>query len=96
MATQRLSLVRNFPRLEVTESVDLLASEFVAKSNLPPFASDDAFHIAVATIYELDYLLTWNCKHIANPKIQRKLREIAQSFGYKLPTICTPFELTGE
>lgn len=96
MAAQRLSIVKDFPLLEVTKSVDLLASEFIAKSNLPPFASYDAFHIAIATINELDYLLTWNCKHIANPKIQRKLTEIAQSLDYKLPTICTPYQLQGE
>ena len=93
IATKRLEILRDFPLLEVTESVDELASEFMTKSNLPPKASDDAVHIAVATIHRLDYLLTWNCKHIANAQIQRKLREICFDLGYKLPTICTPYEL---
>ncbi len=95
MAAQRLSIVKDFPSLEVTKISVKLASEFIAKSNLPPSAYDDAIHIAIATINELDYLLTWNCKHIANAQIQKKLREIAESFSYKLPTICTPVELTG-
>jgi predicted nucleic acid-binding protein len=96
IATKRLEIVRDFPLLEVTESVNELASEFMAKSNLPPKASDDAVHIAVATIHGLDYLLIWNCKHIANAQIQKKLTEICLDLGYKLPTICTPYELMGE
>ncbi len=56
----------------------------------------DAIHIATATIHNMNYLLTWNCKHIANPQIQQKLREISLNFGYQLPVICTPYELLGE
>lgn len=96
IATKRLEIVRDFPLLEVTEAVDELASEFMTKSNLPPKASDDAVHIAIATIHRLDYLLTWNCKHIANAQIQRKLTEICFDLGYKLPMICTPYELMGK
>jgi len=96
IATKRLEIVRDFPLLEVTEAVDELASEFMTKSNLPPKASDDAVHIAIATIHRLDYLLTWNCKHIANSQIQRKLTKICCDLGYKLPMICTPYELMGK
>ena len=66
------------------------------KSSLPPKAADDALHIAVATVYGLDYLLTWNCRHIANAQIQKKLLQISNDAGYELPTICTPYELMGE
>lgn len=66
------------------------------KSSLPSKAADDALHIAAATIYDLDYLLTWNCKHIANAQIQKKLNQISSDFGYELPTLCTPYELMGE
>ncbi|MFM7220961.1 MAG: DNA-binding protein [Nodosilinea sp.] len=58
--------------------------------------SDDAVHIALATVNSLNYLLTWNCKHIANAQIRRKLLEICSDFGYTLPIICTPYELMGE
>jgi hypothetical protein len=44
----------------------------------------------------MDYLLTWNCKHIANAQIQRKLAEISLDFGYRLPILCTPYELLGD
>lgn len=55
----------------------------------------DAIHIAAATVHGLDYLLTGNCKHIANAQIQGKLAEISFDFGYELPILCTPYELLG-
>ena len=96
MARKRLEILQGIPVLELTESVRDLGIQFLTKSNLPAKAADDAIHIAVATVQELDYLLTWNCKHIANAQIQRKLSEISLDFGYKLPIICTPYELMGE
>ncbi|ACC82952.1 type II toxin-antitoxin system VapC family toxin [Nostoc punctiforme] len=96
IATKRLEIVRDFPLLEVSEAVQNLAAQFLAKSSLPPKAADDALHIAVATVYGLDYLLTWNCKHIANAQIQKKLAQISLDAGYELPTLCTPYELMGE
>jgi predicted nucleic acid-binding protein len=73
MANRRLEILHDFPLLEVNEDVQSLAAQFLTKSNLPPKASDDALHIGVATFYGIDYLLTWNCKHIANAQIQKKL-----------------------
>jgi predicted nucleic acid-binding protein len=96
MASRRLEILRNFPLLEIDQAVQQLAAQFLSKSNLPPKASDDALHIAAATVYGLDYLLTWNCKHIANAQIQKKLLQISLDAGYELPTICTPYELMGE
>ncbi|MEL6439333.1 MAG: type II toxin-antitoxin system VapC family toxin [Cyanobacteria bacterium J06621_8] len=96
MATRRLEILRDFPLLAVSEAAQTLAALFLAKSNLPPKAADDALHIAVATVYGLDYLLTWNCKHIANAQIQKKLSQISNEAGYELPIICTPYELMGE
>ncbi|MCY7391967.1 MAG: type II toxin-antitoxin system VapC family toxin [Leptolyngbyaceae cyanobacterium CAN_BIN12] len=96
IAAQRLEILRDFPLLEVDQAVQNLAAQFLSQSNLPPKASDDALHIAAATVYGLDYLLTWNCKHIANARIQKKLVQISLNAGYELPTICTPYELMGE
>jgi predicted nucleic acid-binding protein len=95
IAANRLEVLRGFPLLELSPAVQDLAAEFCLRSNLPPKASDDAVHIAAATVHGMDYLLTWNCKHIANAQIQRKLSEIGLDFGYELPTICTPYELMG-
>ncbi|NEO47253.1 MAG: type II toxin-antitoxin system VapC family toxin [Moorea sp. SIO4A3] len=96
IANRRLELLINFPLLEVNEAAQNLAAKFLSKSNLPPKATDDALHIALATVYGLDYLLTWNCKHIANAQIQKKLAQISFDAGYELPIICTPYELMGE
>ena len=93
IAKQRLEILNEFPLLEVNEIVEDLAAQFLSKSSLPPKAADDAIHIATATVYGLDYLLTWNCKHIANAQIQKKLLQISFNAGYELPTICTPYEL---
>lgn len=96
IALKRLEIVNGLPLVELNQSVRSLAAQFLARSNLPPKASDDAVHIAAATVHGLDYLLTWNCKHIANAQIQRKLEEISLDFGYQLPVICTPYELLGD
>lgn len=96
MAIKRLEILQNLPVLQLNEAVQDLGMQFLTRSNLPAKASDDAIHIAAATVHKLDYLLTWNCKHIANAQIQKKLASICLDFGYKLPTICTPYELMGD
>ncbi|WP_246605360.1 hypothetical protein [Sphaerospermopsis torques-reginae] len=88
-----MNLLESLTFLELTEETLQLAELFINKSNLPPKASNDAIHIALATVYGLDYLLTWNCKHIANAQIQRKLSQICAEIGYDLAIICTPYEL---
>jgi hypothetical protein len=81
--------------IKLNQSVLDLAEQFLQRSNLHVKADVDAIHIAVATVHGMDYLLTWNCKHIANAQIQRKLAEISLDFGYELPILCTPYELLG-
>lgn len=96
IALKRLEILNGLPLVELNQAVRDLSAQFVRRSNLPPKASDDAVHIAAATVHGLDYLLTWNCKHIANAQIQRKLAEISLDLGYELPIICTPYELLGD
>jgi predicted nucleic acid-binding protein len=93
IATQRVEVLRALMLLELTEEAFELSRAFLRRSNLPEKASNDALHIALATVYGLDYLLTWNCKHMANAQIQRKLSRISSELGYVLPVICTPYEL---
>jgi hypothetical protein len=62
----------------------------------PAKASEDAMHISIATVHFMDYLLTWNCRHIANPEIQARIAEHFQRQGLFLPLICTPEELIGD
>ena len=95
IASQRLEIVRNLALLDLNQSVLDLAEQLLGRSNLPAKADVDAIHIAAATVHGMDYLLTWNCKHIANAQIQRKLAKISLDFGYELPILCTPYELLG-
>jgi hypothetical protein len=96
IAAQRLEILRDFPLLALNQSAQDLAAQFLARSSFSPKARVDAIHIAAATIHGMDYLLTWNCKHIANAQIQGKLAEISLDFGYVLPILCTPNELMGD
>jgi len=86
IATQRQNLLQSLIFLDLTEEAIALAQEFLQQSNLPPKASN---------VYGLDYLLTWNCKHMANAQIQRKLSQISLELGYRLPFVCTPYEFIG-
>jgi hypothetical protein len=69
IASQRLEIIRNFALLDLNQPVLDLAEQFLERSSLPTKADVDAVHIAAATIHNMDYLLTWNCKHIANAQI---------------------------
>jgi hypothetical protein len=96
IASRRLEIIRNIALLDLNQSVLDLAEQFLERSSLPAKADIDAVHIAAATVHGMDYLLTWNCKHIANAQIQRKLAEISLDLGYELPILCTPYELLGD
>jgi hypothetical protein len=95
IAAKRLGILQDMTLLVPSEAAQELVIQFLAQSNLPDKAANDAAHIAIATIHGMDYLLTWNCKHIANAQIQKKLTRICSDYGYELPTICTPYELMG-
>ena len=94
-AERRLSFASEFPLLEVDNDVLRLSNSFMKSGIIPPKGEVDAAHIAVATRHEIDYLLTWNCRHIANAAIQRRLAGIAVKEGYELSYICTPSDLFG-
>ena len=93
---QRLAIARALPKLPITPSVSQLAAEFVKAGALPPIAAADAVHVAVATVTGTDYVLTWNCRHIANGQLLKKMTAVAERFGYRLPDVQTPEELMGD
>ena len=93
MAQLRLDLLDGVPLLQVTDEVKALARKVLESGLLPVTADRDAAHIALASAYEMDILLSWNCRHIANAAIQAKLRKLAEAAGFTLPVICTPEEL---
>ena len=73
-----------------------IAQALVTGKIIPTKAAEDALHIAIATLNGVDYLLTWNCKHIANSEIQRNIAAYLEKVGLFLPFICTPEELLGD
>lgn len=95
-ATRRLNLIENIPLLETTEDAAKLARHLIDQTPLPSKAAADAFHIANATVHKMNYLLTWNCRHIANAVFRAPIENICRINGYSCPIICTPDELIGE
>jgi hypothetical protein len=94
-AQKRLAVMKGLGNLEVTPDVVALAGAITAAGVLPPQAYADAAHVAVATVHEVEYLLTWNCKHLANAQIAKRIGRVCESHGRAMPTICTPVELMG-
>jgi hypothetical protein len=92
-AARRLAGVEGVAVLEVTEDATTLAGAFLEQHALPPKAALDALHIAVAVVMGMDYVLTWNCTHIANAAIRPKIEDACRKLGYEPPVICTPEEL---
>ena len=93
MARMRLALLDRTTQLEITDDVGLVAQKLLACGLIPDNAASDAIHIAVASVHSMDYLVTWNFKHIANPFIREHLREIIRESGFHLPVLCSPDEL---
>jgi predicted nucleic acid-binding protein len=95
-AKKRLTVLTDVPLVLITEQVLDIANSLIVKGIVPAKAAEDALHIAIATVNGVDYLLTWNCRHIANPEIQRGIAAHLEDIGLSLPFICTPEELLGE
>lgn len=94
-AKKRMAMIGSFAVLEVTEEAESLTGAIMVSGVIPPHAVRDAAHIAVAAVNDMDYLLTWNCTHLANAQIMRRLSVVCTKEGYNMPLICTPEELMG-
>lgn len=95
VAARRRGLLADLPILSMKSGILSLAEALVNQGPVPRTAGADALHIAFATVYACDYLLTWNCRHIANAQVERAARQLTTRLGYELPIICTPEELMG-
>jgi predicted nucleic acid-binding protein len=93
MATRRLTALSGCSVLAVDAEVQKLAEALVTRGPLPSRAEADAYHIALATVHRLEYLLTWNCRHIANPGMYRTIERVCSAQGLYPPLLCTPEEL---
>jgi len=94
-AQKRLAIIGSLPALDITADAESLTQAIMAAGILPPHAFPDAAHVAVAAVHGVDYLLTWNCKHLANAQIARRIAMVCEKMGHRTPIICTPEELMG-
>jgi predicted nucleic acid-binding protein len=95
-AVRRLAVLDALPLLSVTDDTKTLARRLIADGGMPSHAEADSLHVAVASIHGMDYLLTWNCRHIDNASRKPIIRSICAVAGYTCPEICTPLELRSE
>jgi hypothetical protein len=94
-AKRRLELLRGTSILPLNQTIMDLARKLVVPGGFPKVAEADSVHVAAATVYQCEYLLTWNIRHIANGEIRRLTERIIREHGYQTTTICTPEELFG-
>ena len=95
-AQRRMGAVDGIPLLSLTPQAADLATLLITENIMPAKAAEDALHIAIAAVHQVDFLLSWNFKHIANPVIQAKIAAKLSSIGLALPFVCPPEELLGE
>jgi hypothetical protein len=92
-ARRRLAALTGLQRLAITGEVRALAEDFLATVAMPAKAARDAVHLAEATVFGADILLSWNCRHLVTRHILWRLEEVAERQGLRLPFVCMPLEL---
>ncbi|WP_328985178.1 type II toxin-antitoxin system VapC family toxin [Thiorhodovibrio winogradskyi] len=96
LAAERMQLLDGIALLPHAPEIVTLADEIMSLGVLPEKAQVDALHIAAVSHHEIQYLLTWNCKHIANAKILPRIHDLLARQGILIPVICTPEELLSD
>ncbi|PWU18948.1 MAG: DNA-binding protein [Verrucomicrobia bacterium] len=93
---KRMEILNQLPILAVSGDGERLSSALFGTGALPPQGQTDAAHLALSAVAKIDYLLTWNCRHLANVQILERLELEATKLGWKLPRVCTPAQLMGD
>lgn len=89
-AKRRINFLEDIPDLEIPEELPSLEADIIRVFQLPQKAYTDASHLGLAILHRMDYLLTWNCTHLANAVLQKELMEYCQYHRLHLPIVCTP------
>lgn len=95
-AARRLTFLEGIAPLAVSDAARSLAGRLIQAGVVPVRAAADALHVALAAVNGIDYLLTWNCQHIANARMRARIENTCRENGYEPPVLCTPEELLGE
>ncbi len=93
ISSKRLETLEKVELLDLDDEIRKLAAIYLQKLSIPNSAATDTLHIACAVFHKIDYMLTWNCKHLANASIRRHLQAINHGLGLSTPDLCTPEEL---
>jgi len=94
-ASERLAIADSLPLLDITEVIRELADELMARGAIPPSEPRDSLHVAISAVYGVNYLATWNFKHIANATMRGRIESVCRDAGFEPPIICTPEEMAG-
>ena len=94
-AAKRLAVLRDIKKIAVTQEMLSLADKLLEATAVPRTSYEDAVHVAVASVSGMDFLLSWNCRHIVNPATRPTIRKVLTEQGYAYPEICTPMEMQG-
>ena len=92
-AAARLAALRGIAVLDDLPVAKTLTKQLLAEAIIPPVAAEDAIHLGLAAAHGLDYLLTWNCRHINNPMLRRRIEQACAACGLECPVIFSPAEL---
>ena len=96
LAAERLQALNGIPSLPDAPEIRKIADEIMSRAILPRKAEVDALHIATVAHHRIEYLLTWNCRHIANARILPRIHHVLAEMNVPIPIICTPEELLGD
>ena len=93
LANERLNFLAETTLLDVTPAATALALQLLRNTSIPERADVDALHVAIAAVHGMDYLISWNCKHIVNANILPQVYAVCRASGFEPPLVCTPLEL---
>jgi hypothetical protein len=95
-AESRIKAIEGFTVIDISIQAEDLADLLLEKNGIPKEFPEDALHIAIATVEKIDFIATWNFKHINNPFTKNKIKQIIEDAGFSCPVLASPEELLGE
>ena len=96
LAAELLRFLQDVPLLRIPEHAHALKFQLLRRTQIPAKAENDALHIAIAAVHGIEFLVSWNCRHIANAVTLPVVYDVCRQSGYEPPLVCTPYELLGE
>ena len=94
-SAERLALVRELPLLEIDHAIVDIVAAYIRHHVMPADPAGDALHLAIASYYKCDFLVTWNCNHLANANKFGHIRRVNTILGLYVPALVTPLQLLG-